>query len=118
MSVLACTSSEIPEVALSDMLSNNGFVDISTLSGKQRQSYKNLCLMLISNMKYQDGKVSLTVSKKDITALGFAESLYDKWNKEIADINATLSQDTTFNRILEEKFAKAMENAQAQIAEW
>jgi anti-anti-sigma regulatory factor len=116
--IFACTSDEIPEISLSDMLEKGEFIDVSTLSKEHRQTFKKLGMLLISNMKYQDGKMNFTVSEKDITDLGLSESLYEKWRKEIDDVNASLLRDTISKRILDEKFAEVIENAKAQIAEW
>ena len=118
MLLVACTGSEIPEITLSDILEKNGAVDVSTLSREQRQSYKKLCLLLYSNLTYQDGKVHFTVSRKDLADIGFSEALYDKWNKEIADLNALLLRDTITKRILDEKFAKSMEEAREEVSKW
>ena len=118
LTVFACKSDEVTEISLSEMFENNELIDPSTLTPDQRKSFKKLALLVIPNLKYQDGKVSLNISRKDLTDIGFAAPLYDKWNQELAEINLTLSQDTISRHFMDEEFDKKMKESLKELEEW
>ncbi|MDR2423395.1 MAG: hypothetical protein LBD59_01555 [Prevotellaceae bacterium] len=114
----ACNDKNVVQVSLSDILEEKGFVDVSTLSKDQKQSYKKICELILSKLEFRDGSLKFTATKDEFTSEGISESLYSKWMKEIADANVAISKDAAMEQKLAEKFADMKARGLAKIKNW
>jgi hypothetical protein len=106
-------------LVLEKLLEQGPPADVSTLTKEQKRVYKKFAGVIAANLKVKEDKV-VFMSKDEFLSEGFSGILYEKFIKDINELNASLSlqDDAAIRQSILDKIPGKMEQIRAEIAKW
>jgi hypothetical protein len=103
------------QVNLYELLEQNRPIIDSTLTKEQKKVYKKLLKVVVTNLNMNGNRLEF-MSKDEFLSEGYPESLYDKFNKDLQDVNVRLSNDTLALRFFLTEFPKHIAKMREEFA--
>jgi hypothetical protein len=105
------------QVNLYELLENRGAFFDTTISKKQKQAYKKLLEVIVTNLKFQDDRI-VFMDKDKFLSKGFTETLYGQFTQDIESANTAIAKDSLLLNVFREKFPAQMVKLKEKIDNW